>query len=88
MKPLSILGSTGSIGVSTLDVVGAHGDRFAVTALAAGGNLDLLERQIARHRPELVAVRDAELAAELTRRVGSRCRVVHGRDGLIEVAVH
>ena len=88
MKPLAILGSTGSIGVSTLDVVDAHADRFAVTALAAGSNLDLLERQIERYRPELVAVRDEERATALRQRIGSRCRVVCGREGLIEVAVH
>ena len=79
MKRLTILGSTGSIGVSTLAVVDAYRERFAIAALAAGSNLDLLERQIKDHGPELVAVRDAELAEALRDRVGSRCRVGHRR---------
>jgi len=88
MKRLAILGSTGSIGVSTLDVVGAFPDRFEVVALAAGGNLDLLEQQIRRVRPETVSVRDADAAAELGRRLAGRCRVLHGEDGLIAVSTH
>ncbi|HWT82944.1 MAG TPA: 1-deoxy-D-xylulose-5-phosphate reductoisomerase, partial [Candidatus Methylomirabilis sp.] len=56
MRRLAILGSTGSIGTSTLDVVTAHPDHFRVTALAARGNLDLLEAQARRHTPQLVSV--------------------------------
>ena len=58
MKRLAILGSTGSIGVSTLRVVDALGDRFRVVALAAGRNLDLLAEQIERYEPKLVSVRE------------------------------
>jgi 1-deoxy-D-xylulose-5-phosphate reductoisomerase len=86
VKRISILGSTGSIGVSTLDVVAAMPGRFRVAALAAGGNVDLLASQVARFNPEIVAVRDAERAAELTRRLGDACAVVHGPEGLIRVA--
>jgi 1-deoxy-D-xylulose-5-phosphate reductoisomerase len=88
MKRLTLLGSTGSIGVSTLDVVASFADRFEVVALAAGGNLDLLERQVRRFAPQSVSVRDAETAAELERRIGATCRVLHGADGLVEVATH
>jgi len=87
-KQLAILGSTGSIGVSTLDVAAAFPERFGVVALAAGGNLDRLEAQIRRFRPTTTCVRDADVAAELRRRVGAACRVVHGPDGLVEVATH
>ena len=70
MKSIAILGSTGSVGVTTLDVVDRFRDRFRVVAMAAGRNLDLFVRQIERHRPELVSVATAELAGELKRRLG------------------
>ena len=54
MKRLAILGSTGSIGQQTLDIVRAFPDRFSVFALAAGNNLDLLGRQIAEFKPAIV----------------------------------
>lgn len=66
MKRLTILGSTGSIGTSTLELVRLHPDRFRVIALAAGRNLDELRRQIIEHRPALVSVAsidDADLLA-------------------------
>ena len=88
MKRLAILGSTGSIGTSTLKVVDAFAGRFEVVALAAGRNLDLLEQQVRKYRPQCVAVADAELAAEFDRRIGSLARVVHGADGLVDVATH
>jgi 1-deoxy-D-xylulose-5-phosphate reductoisomerase len=88
VKQLSILGSTGSIGTSTLDVVAAFPEHFAVKALAGGRNLDLLERQVRQHGPECVAMRDADGARELERRLDGAARVVHGCDGLIGVATH
>jgi 1-deoxy-D-xylulose-5-phosphate reductoisomerase len=88
MKRLAILGSTGSIGTSTLQVVDAFPKRFSVAALAAGRNLDLLEEQVRRYRPDLVAVADPEGAREVERRLGASVRVVHGGDGLIAVATH
>ncbi len=88
MKRIVVLGSTGSIGTSVLDVVASFPEAFRVVALGAGRNLDRLEEQVRRFRPELVAVADADLAAELSRRVESGCRVVHGQDGLVEAALH
>ena len=88
MKRISVLGSTGSIGVSTLQVLDALPDRFEVVALGAGSNVALLETQVRRFRPETVAVKDRETARELESRVGALCRVVHSMDGLIEVATH
>ncbi len=86
MKRLAILGSTGSIGVSTLDVVAAHPGRFEVVALGAGGNVELLAEQIDRFGPRLVAVRDTDAVERLRTLVGDRCAIAEGIDGQIEVA--
>lgn len=87
MKRVALLGSTGSIGRSTLDVVAAHPDRFAVEALAAGSNMDLLLRQIRRFHPRTVALADPKAASELGRRLGRRGpEVLAGREGVVELA--
>jgi 1-deoxy-D-xylulose-5-phosphate reductoisomerase len=65
MKRISILGSTGSVGRSTLAVVDAFADRLRVVGLAAGSNVELLAEQIERYRPELVSVRSEEDARRL-----------------------
>lgn len=84
---LSILGSTGSIGRSALEVVAHHPDRLEIAALAArGSDLDLLERQTEEFGPELVAVADETAARELASRLGRRTRVAAGREGLLEAA--
>ena len=88
MKRIVVLGSTGSIGTSTLDVVAAFPGDLRVVALAAGRNVDLLEAQVRRFRPETVAVADPEAAADLERRIGSACRVVPGPDGVVAAAIH
>lgn len=88
MKRLAILGSTGSIGVSTLEIVSEHPERFQVVALTAGKNLALLEEQINRFRPDLVAVPDQENARRLKERLGGNGpRVLYGTEGLIACAV-
>jgi 1-deoxy-D-xylulose-5-phosphate reductoisomerase len=89
MKSISILGSTGSVGVTTLDVVSRFPDRFRVVAMAAGQNLDLLADQIKRFKPELVSVATAELARDLKDRLsGAKVDILHGMDGAISVATH
>ena len=86
MKKIAILGSTGSIGTQTLEIVRTNGD-LEVVALAAGNNIDLLEKQIREFRPKLAAVWKEERAAELKSRLGDMdVRVVYGMDGLLEVA--
>ncbi|MDI3257260.1 MAG: 1-deoxy-D-xylulose-5-phosphate reductoisomerase [Kyrpidia sp.] len=85
---VAILGSTGSIGQSTLDVVSARPDRFSVKALAAGKNVDRLISQIAGVRPELVAVADAEKAAEVKAKSPVKVDVVWGEEGLVAAATH
>jgi len=87
MKRLAILGSTGSIGTSTLDVVRSHPDRFRVVALAAGRNLDLLRRQIVDHRPALVSVTSRD-DAKLLASDFPETEVVADPSGLERVACH
>ena len=86
MKKIAILGSTGSIGTQTLEVVRANKD-IAVTALAAGSNIDLLEKQIREFSPKIAAVWNEEKAKELKDRVRDLdIRVESGMDGLLAVA--
>jgi len=85
MKKIAILGSTGSVGSSTLDVIEAFPERFRVVALAGGRNLDILRSQIEAHQPELVGVARPEDARTLAREF-SRPRFVSGAEGLDEVA--
>ena len=86
MKKIAILGSTGSIGTQTLDVVRTNKD-IEVTALAAGSNISLLESQIREFTPKLAAVWDEKKAAELKSRVRDLdVKVVSGMEGLLEIA--
>ncbi|MBW2649106.1 MAG: 1-deoxy-D-xylulose-5-phosphate reductoisomerase, partial [Deltaproteobacteria bacterium] len=70
MKNISILGSTGSIGVNTLDVIARNPSRFKVVALTAGRNLSLLKKQINKFKPEVVSVIDDEHAGKLREMLG------------------
>lgn len=86
MKQIAILGSTGSIGTQTLEVVRANED-MQVVSLAAASNIDLLEQQIREFHPELVCVYQPERAQELERRIaGEKVTVLTGMDGLIACA--
>ncbi|MBD2845251.1 1-deoxy-D-xylulose-5-phosphate reductoisomerase [Paenibacillus sp. IB182496] len=86
MKKIAVLGSTGSIGTQTLDVIEHAPEHYAVTALAAGGNVGLLVEQAMRHRPRLVCLGTREAAQEAARLLPGHIRVVHGEEGLIEAA--
>ena len=88
MKRIAILGSTGSIGCSSLKVIEAHPEAYQVTALAAGKNIDLLVEQIRKFRPQVVAVLGDQEAESLKERLGSAegTRIVSGREGLIHLA--
>ncbi len=86
MRNISILGSTGSIGRSTLAVVDAFPDELQVVGLAAGGNVELLAEQVRRYRPSLVSVRADEDVARLRALVGGGVNVVCGIDGAEAVA--
>ena len=87
MKKIAILGSTGSIGTQTLDIVREQGD-IQVVAMAAGSNISLLEAQMREFRPSLVSVWDEKKATELrtnTKDLG--IKIVSGMEGLLEVSV-
>ena len=87
MKKIAILGSTGSIGTQTLEIVRENKD-IEVLGMAAGSNVQLLEKQIREFSPKLVAVWTEEKARELKERIRDLdVRVVCGMEGLIEVAV-
>src|SRR5262252_11112293 len=93
MKRIAILGSTGSIGKSTLQIVEAFADRFSVTSLAAGGNVDLAFEQARRWHPKIVSMASAESADHLQdklRKVGLKnsIEVTYGSPGTVEVATH
>lgn len=85
-KEIVILGSTGSIGTQTLEVVRSNED-MNVRAIAAGSNVDLLESQVREFNPEMVCVFDEEKALELKKRISDvKTEVVSGMEGLIECA--
>ncbi|HEY2663128.1 MAG TPA: 1-deoxy-D-xylulose-5-phosphate reductoisomerase [Candidatus Binataceae bacterium] len=89
MKTVAILGSTGSVGVTTLDVIARFPDRFRVCALAAGRNLNLLADQVRLFRPEVVSVATPALARALSARLGSHeVRILDGVEGALAVATH
>ncbi len=86
MKNISILGSTGSIGTQTLDVIKNHKEKFNVVGLSALKNIDELEKQIYEFNPEIVSVFNKEKAKILSNRIGKKIKIVSGIEGLIEVA--
>lgn len=87
VKKLSILGSTGSIGVSTLEVAARYPDRFKVVALAAGRNVDGLEKQVRQFRPQVVSLSDPEAARSLRKKLSDcKVEVLTGIEGLLAVA--
>jgi 1-deoxy-D-xylulose-5-phosphate reductoisomerase len=86
MKSISILGSTGSVGTSTLAVVDAFPEQLRVVGLAAGANIELLAAQIARYRPELVSVRSEDDARRLRGLIGDGVEIIPGIEGACAVA--
>ncbi|MEE9424362.1 MAG: 1-deoxy-D-xylulose-5-phosphate reductoisomerase [Methylococcales bacterium] len=90
MKTLCVLGSTGSIGVSTLDVVARHPDKYRVVALTANKNVDDLYQQCLRHRPEYAVMVDAGAASDLQSKISAssadHVQVLSGAEALAKVA--
>ncbi len=88
MKKIAILGSTGSIGTQTLDIVRNYSEELEVVALAAGSNVTLLEKQVREFQPKVVAMWSEEAAADLRLRVQDmQVEVLSGMDGLLAIAV-
>ena len=88
-QKLAILGSTGSIGTQTLDIVSQNPDDLQVVAMSCGKNIDLFEKQIRKYRPSLVSIGTEELATDLKTRLSDiEIKIVYGMDGLIDVAIY
>ncbi len=88
MKKIAILGSTGSIGTQTLEIVREQAGELEVLGLAAGGNVELMESQVREFKPRLACMWTEEAAADLRARIGDMdVKVVYGMDGLLEIAV-
>jgi len=91
VKAISLLGSTGSIGTQTLDIVTDHPDEFRVVGLAAGRNVELLAQQIRQYQPQIVAISDAESLPALKAAIADlspQPTLLAGQEGVIEVARH
>src|SRR5690242_15937350 len=86
MTTVAVLGSTGSIGTQTLDVVEQSGGAYEITALGAARSIDLLAEQAKAVRPKVVAIADDTLAAELRDRVPPGTEVVAGPTALADIA--
>ena len=82
MKAISILGSTGSIGTQTLDVIRQHPDQFQAVALVTHGNIDLLEQQIAEFKPIMAGVVDEKAYIQLRERYDGPTEIIGGKEAL------
>ncbi len=87
-KKLAILGSTGSIGRQTLDIVAHHPQHFQVVALAAGQNIDMARQQALHFHPQIVSVATKELAEQLRSDLPASIKITYGSEGLLDVASH
>ncbi len=88
-QKISILGSTGSIGTQTLDIVSQNPDELSVVAMSCGKNIDLFEKQIRKYKPSLVSIGTEDLAKDLKQRLSDMdIKVSFGMEGLIEVATY
>lgn len=88
LKKILILGSTGSIGRNTLDVIRNFPDKFKAAALSVNTRIDLLEPQIEEFKPSAVVVKDPLLAETIKKSIGSKCEVLSGIEGLISIAAN
>ncbi len=87
MKKIVLLGSTGSIGTQTLEVVSSYSDRLSIVALAAGSNVEKMEQQIREYKPSYAVMWTEEAAAQLRDKVkDTDVKVLAGMDGLIEIS--
>lgn len=87
MKKISILGSTGSVGTQALEIIDLFPDRFEISGLSAGRNINLLKKQVDRYRPKVVAVENQELAGRLSKLLkNTGTEVLYGQEGYTELA--
>ena len=88
MKKVLILGSTGSIGINTLNVIRNFSEEFKITALTVNTRIDLLEPQINEFKPETVVVKNEKQGLELRKKISNKCTVLTGEQGLIDAAMN
>src|ERR1022692_4888311 len=93
MKRIAILGSTGSIGKSTLNIVESFPDRFSVVSMAAGNNVELAFEQARRWHPQILSMATTDAASQVQDKLnkaglGSAVETVHGSAGSVRVATH
>jgi 1-deoxy-D-xylulose-5-phosphate reductoisomerase len=88
LKKISLMGATGSIGTQTLDVIREHPEEFRLTAMSVGKNIEEARKMITEFNPRLVSVQRKEDAETLSREFPSSVKVLHGDEGLVEVACH
>lgn len=88
MQNIAILGSTGSIGKQALDVVAAHPERFAITALVAHQNDQLIEEQAKQCNPKLIVLVDENAAGRLAKRYRGSAQIISGEQGIMEAVTH
>ncbi len=86
MKKILILGSSGSIGINTLNVVRNFPDKFKITGLTVNSNTGILEQQIREFNPEFVVVADESEAKKLRSKIGNLCDVLSGNDALVNIS--
>ncbi len=89
MKAITLLGSTGSIGTQTLDIVDHHPDQFRIVGMAAGRNVTLFAEQVRRFRPAIIALADVEKLPELRAAIADldpQPQILGGQEGIVEVA--
>src|SRR5215471_4970432 len=86
MKNVVLLGSTGSIGTSTIKVAEDLPDRIRLIGLGAGNNVDLLIEQAGKHKPQAISITDPQKAKGLNGALGSKAKVHSGSEGLLQLA--
>lgn len=85
MKKILILGSTGSIGVNTIEIARLFPEKFELIGLTANNNIELLRKQIEEFHPKVVVVRDEAKSKELKEQIGNQCEILTGDKGLLEI---
>ncbi|MBE9028597.1 1-deoxy-D-xylulose-5-phosphate reductoisomerase [filamentous cyanobacterium LEGE 11480] len=89
MKAITLLGSTGSIGTQTLDIVSQYPDQFRIVGMVAGRNVELFSQQVRQFKPEIIAIQDASKLAELKEAIADlkpQPQILSGSEGVVEVA--
>lgn len=86
LENIAILGSTGSIGTQTLEVIAAYPEKYKVLGLSAGSNINLLVEQIKEFSPKMVSVKNKELADKLKNNIDDKIKILYGKEGLLEIA--